>query len=166
MKKNLKNKILWCLKQKRGIKLANPNENLINSYLKKSKSSLNMLDAAVERKEYEWIVTTSYYAYYFSFYALLQKIGIKSEIHECSIYLMKFLFVEENILSNSFFEKFLLSKEYRINIQYYISEYLDLKDINELYNFSFSFVLKMEELIEILTEEKILFLRNKLKALI
>ncbi len=160
------NKILWCLKQKRGIKIVEPNKNLVKAYLKKAKSSLNILNSAIEKKEYDWIVTTSYYAKYFSFYALLQKIGVKSEIHDCSIYIMKFLFVDENIIDKSFHEDFLLSKNLRVDIQYYASDSLNLNVIDKTSKFSFSFVLKIEELIENLNEEEILFLRNKLKLIL
>jgi hypothetical protein len=75
--KNKKNHIFWCLKQKRGIKLEKPNNNLYNVYINKAKSSLNMLSSAIQKDEIDWIATTAYYARYFSFYALLQKCGIK-----------------------------------------------------------------------------------------
>ena len=54
-----------------------------------------MLESATEKDEIDWISTTAYYARYFAFYALLQKCGIKSEIHDCTISLMSFLFVED-----------------------------------------------------------------------
>ncbi len=96
MKKDeyIKSQILWCLEQNRGIKIEEPNNNLSKVYIKKAKSSLNMLDSAIEKEEVEWISTTAYYARYFSFYALLQKIGIKSKYMIvlfllCIFYLLK-----------------------------------------------------------------------------
>ncbi len=81
-----KSHVSWCWKQKRGIKLEQPNDNLCTVYIKKAKSSLNMLESATEKDEIDWIFTTAYYARYFAFYALLQKCGIKSEIHDCTIF--------------------------------------------------------------------------------
>jgi len=83
--KTSENHVLWCLEQKRGIKLEEPNDNLYYVYIKKAKSALNMLTSAIEQNEVDWIATTAYYARYFAFYGLLQKCGIKSEIHDCTL---------------------------------------------------------------------------------
>lgn len=48
-----KDQVKWCLKQKRGIRLDEPNEVLCKEYLKKARGSLNMLSAAIERHEEE-----------------------------------------------------------------------------------------------------------------
>lgn len=47
--KSMKKHISWCLKQKRGITLEKPNDNLCSVYIKKAKSSLNMLSSAIEK---------------------------------------------------------------------------------------------------------------------
>ena len=60
--KSPQNHVYWCLKQKRGIKLEEPNDNLCKAYLKKAKSALNILDSAVEKGEVDWIATTAYYS--------------------------------------------------------------------------------------------------------
>jgi uncharacterized protein (UPF0332 family) len=74
--------LVWCLKQKRGIRIIEPNPNLAKAYLKKAISALNTMSAAYKIKETDWILTTAYYARYFALYALLMEIGIKSEIHD------------------------------------------------------------------------------------
>ena len=71
--------LTWCLKQKRGIRIIEPNPNLTKAYLKKAISALNTMTAALQIKETDWITTTAYYARYFALYALLMKIGVKSE---------------------------------------------------------------------------------------
>jgi uncharacterized protein (UPF0332 family) len=91
-------KIVWCLKQKRGIRIIEPNSNLAKAYLRKALSALNTMTAAVNIDETDWILTTAYYARYFALYTLLTKIGVKSEIHDCSINLAEFL-AENGILS-------------------------------------------------------------------
>jgi uncharacterized protein (UPF0332 family) len=160
--KNPKSHVSWCFKQKRGIKLEEPNTNLCNVYTKKAKSSLNMLESATEKDEIDWISTTAYYARYFAFYALLQKCGIKSEIHDCTISLMSFLFVEHGLVEEHFYKELQLAKELRVDTQYYVTEEIDLDKLKKDSETARSFVLKMEEVIENLTEEQIKTIREKL----
>ena len=161
--KSDENNILWCLKQKRGIKIEEPNDNLCDVYLKKAKSALNMLSSASDKEEVDWIVTTAYYARYFAFYALLQKCGVKSEIHDCTISLMHFLFVEGKIIEEHFDNELKLAKELRIDTQYYVTVELDKERLKQVSETARSFVLKMEEVIENLTKDQINQLRDKLK---
>ena len=160
--KNPKSHVSWCFKQKRGIKLEEPNDNLCNVYIKKAKSSLNMLESATEKDEIDWISTTAYYARYFAFYALLQKCGIKSEIHDCTISLMSFLFVEDNLVEEHFYNELQLAKELRVDTQYYVTEDIDLEKLKKDSETARNFVLKMEEVIENLIEEQIKIIRKKL----
>ena len=115
-----KSHISWCMKQKRGVKLEEPNDNLCTVYLTKAKSALNMLTSANEKEEVDWIATTAYYARYFAFYGLLQKCGIKSEIHDCTISLMHFLFVEGKLIEKHFYTELQLAKDLREDMQYYV----------------------------------------------
>src|SRR3989344_9523203 len=90
---------LFCFKKTGGLKIVNPNERLVEVYKKKSRSALNMLESAKEKQEDEWILDTSYYAKYFMAYALFMKVGIKSEIHDCTIFALKSIFKELGIIS-------------------------------------------------------------------
>ncbi len=163
--KNPKNHVSWCLKQKRGIKLEEPNDNLCNVYLKKAKSALNMLSSANEKNEVDWIATTAYYARYFSFYALLQKCGIKSEIHDCTVSLMYFLFVEENLVKEYFYKELRLAKDLRVDAQYYVAEELDKQKLKKDSETARNFVLEMEKVMDNLTNEEIKLLRDRLNNL-
>jgi uncharacterized protein (UPF0332 family) len=102
------NKLNWCIKQKKGLKLVEPNENLCGAYIRKAESSLNILKSALEKNEIDWITTISYYAKYFSLYALFIKCGIKCEIHDCTIKAMKILFVEEKIIDENLYKDILV----------------------------------------------------------
>lgn len=154
--------VAWCLRQKRGIKLEEQNDNLCKVYITKAKSSLNMLSSAVEKDEVDWIATTAYYARYFAFYALLQKCGIKSEIHDCTISLLSFLFVEENLIEERFYNELQLAKKLRVGTQYYVAEELDKEKLKQDSETARNFVLRIEEVIDELTEEQIKRLREKL----
>ncbi len=161
-KKEDHNSISWCLKQKRGIKLEEPNENLCKAYIQKAKSALSMLNSALEKEEIDWITATAYYARYFAFYALLQKCGIKSEIHDCTISLMQFLFVEEKIIQENFYTELLLAKDLRIDTQYYVTEEIDKEKLKIDSTTARTFFLKIEEVIEKITEIQIEKTRKKL----
>lgn len=81
----------WCLDQNKGIRLAKPSENLMKAYMEKSKNALKSMDVNAKASITEWAVSASYYAY-FIVYALLSKIGVKCEIHDCTIALFNYLF--------------------------------------------------------------------------
>jgi len=74
--------IKWCLNQKKGIELVEPNDNLREAYLIKADEALETLRTS---KIKDWQLTTAYYAIYHSLYSLLMKIGVKCEIHSCTI---------------------------------------------------------------------------------
>lgn len=162
--KDSKSHVCWCWRQKRGIKLEAPNDNLCKAYIEKAKSALNMLDSAIEKDETDWIVTTAYYSRYFALYALLQKCGIKSEIHDCTISLMHFLFVEGNIISNQLYTELLLAKDLRIDMQYYVTEQIDKEKLKIDSATARDFVLKMEGSIENLTADIIKKIRQKVSS--
>src|SRR3989344_8362270 len=160
--KDQESHVSWCWKQKRGIKLEEPNDNLCKAYIEKAKSALNMLDSAIEKEEIDWIATTAYYSRYFVLYAFLQKCGIKSEIHDCTISLMYFLLVEENIISEELYTELLLAKDLRVDTQYYVTEQIDKEKLKTDSATARNFVLKMEEMIENTTETQINKIRQKL----
>ena len=106
-------KIRWCLKQQKGIILIKSNINLSESYLKQSKSDLQN----IKKQDSVWGVIISYYTCYNALYSLLIRYGIKSEIHSCSIELLKLF---EKLKD---YHQFLTDlKENRINTQYYLKK--------------------------------------------
>ena len=98
-------KLAWCRKQKHGIELIEPNENVSSAYLKKAHTSLRSMDINYKESILDWTVDAAYYARYQAVYALMQRIGVKCEIHDCTIELFRFLF------NDSFDEKLFLELE-------------------------------------------------------
>ena len=144
------NQIKWCLKQNKGIKLVEPNESISENYLKESLSDFDM----IEKVNLKWKTVTAYYSCYNSFYAILVKIGIKCEIHDCTIALMElFGFDKEEI-------KFLNSlKKERVDVQYYLkTSSLDI-DKNKV----FEFLNKCKEIIRNMNDDEINKIRIKIK---
>ena len=156
----------WCLKQKKGLRLEEPNPVLGREYLKKAQGSLNMLSAAIEREEEEWIATIAYYARYYAVYALFQRCGIISEIHDCTLSAFGCLFEGEGITDKGLYEEIILSKDNRIDAQYYVVDEMDVKRLKEDTEKARRFVLALEETLNRLSDETIEKVRQKLKSLL
>ena len=92
-----KNKISWCKEQNKGLKLIEPNDSLAEEYYKNAEESLRIAVQIKDMGSNMWIATHKYYTEYLAAYAILMKIGIKSEIHSCTIEVIKIL-EEENII--------------------------------------------------------------------
>ncbi|MCW4005476.1 MAG: HEPN domain-containing protein [Candidatus Bathyarchaeota archaeon] len=152
----------WCLRQKHGIRIISPNLNLTKAYLKKSVSALNTMNAAIELEETDWITTTAYYARYFALYALLMKIGIKSEIHDCTINLA-LLLAKNNIIDPKLAEELDQAKNDRIETQYYVEQEQTKQATKNNAKNARHFVLEIEKTIENITPKQIASIRRQLK---
>lgn len=156
--------IAWCLRQKRGIRIVDPNENLVKEYLRKAIGSLNTMNAALQINETEWILTTAYYARYFALYALLMKIGVKSEIHDCSIAVARLL-ARNRILTKNLVKDISQAKETRVDVQYYVAKELEQGKVRKNIESARRFVLEIEKVIENITTGQIESIRSKLKSI-
>ena len=153
-------KLIWCRKQKHGIELIEPNQNVSSAYLKKAHTSLRSMDINYKESILDWTVDAAYYARYQAVYALMQRIGVKCEIHDCTIELFRFLF------NDSFDEELFLelkrAKEQRINLTYYTDRLVSVEDIKKNVYSASNFVLKVEEFLSVLTPSKIKLIKEKL----
>ena len=149
-------KLRWCFGKKE-VKLIEPNENLAKEYLKSAEETLLILKD-IKNKSNMWLATTKYYAEYFACYALLMRIGIKSEIHDCTIEIMKFL--EKNgVIDKGTSERLERDKELRIENQYYLRNKKVSVDYDELRDF----ILRIKEIINTISDEKVKESRNKIE---
>src|SRR3989338_8455966 len=71
-----------CLTHKDGIRLVDPSQSLALAYVKKAEDSLVSMNEINVR---DWKISTAYYTMYFSLYAILSRVGIKCELHGCTI---------------------------------------------------------------------------------
>lgn len=154
----------WCGKQKKGIKLVLPNDNICRAYLKKAKSSLQSMNLNYGAGIIDWAVDAAYYARYQSIYALFQKVGIKCEIHDCTIKAFRILFAD--IFNNSFFDDIENAKEQRINMTYYTDRLVPKEEIKENIDNAAAFVIEIEKYIETINPMDIQKFRAKLKKII
>ncbi|MCW4003634.1 MAG: HEPN domain-containing protein [Candidatus Bathyarchaeota archaeon] len=144
------------------MRLTEPNPNLAKAYLKKAISALNTMTAALQIKETDWTATTAYYARYFALYALLMKIGVKSEIHDCTINTAKLL-AKNKILNPHLITDITKAKQTRIDTQYYVTKELTQTDIKNNTEKARKFVLQLEQTIENITQQQINTIRTQLK---
>ena len=77
-------KLIWCINQNKGIELIDQKLHLSTSYIQEADETLeNMLSS-----KGKWKTIMAYYTCYNALYSLLMKVGIKCEIHDCTIELM------------------------------------------------------------------------------
>jgi len=149
------------MQQSKGIKLVEPNDNLRNAYIIKAEESLEVLRTTAIR---DWQLTTAYYSIYHSIYSLLMKIGIKCEIHSCTLGFTK-KFLKNHFLPDDFG---LIDKAFsaRIDSQYYVNRKVPDFEYDFIINKTPAFLVKcknialeQKEINEI--REKILLIKGK-----
>jgi len=134
--------IKCCIQQKKGIELVESSDNLRNAYLIKAEEALDTLRTSKSR---DWQLTTAYYTIYQGVYSLLMKIGIKCEIHSCTIEFTK-------IFLNKYFspEDFeLIDKAFsaRIDSQYYVNRKVPNKNYDLIMKKTPVFLVKCKNII-------------------
>lgn len=149
----------WCLTHKDGIRLVDPSQNLASAYVKKAEDSLVSMNETSIR---DWKISTAYYTMYFSLYAILNRVGIKCELHGCTIEFahsfLKEYFTDEEI---EFLED---SMGARVDSQYYTDRKIDNKRYESMIKRAPEFLVKCKEVVNKLNEKKINEIRDKLKS--
>ncbi len=150
--------IKWCMQQKKGIELVEPSDNLREAYLIKADEALDVLRGTDIR---DWQLTTAYYAIYHGVYSLLMKIGIKCEIHSCTIeFTKKFL---KNYFIPEDFE--LIDKAFsaRIDSQYYVNREVPDKNYELIMKRTPAFLVKCKNIT--LEQKEIIKIRSRVSSL-
>jgi hypothetical protein len=89
------------------------------------------------------------------------KIEVKSEIHDCTIEIVKFLENQE-IFEKGTFKLLKQDKNLRIDNQYYLKN----KKVNYNYQDLLEFVLGIKEILNKLNNDNVLLIRKKLKEIL
>ena len=128
-------------------------------YILKSEESLEMLQKAKGSRD--WSVSTAYYTMYFSLYSILMKIGVKCEIHACTIEFMKrflssyFTPVECKFMSESL--------QARVDTQYYIDRGVKDTVVSEMIATAPRFLVKCKEIVSNIKESEVNTIRKQIK---
>ena len=153
-------RIKWCIRVRNGIELIDPNSNLAEAYLGKAEESLETMRLVESR---DWKISAAYYTMYFSLYAILMKIGIKCEIHKCTIECMNF-FLTDHFDT----EEYRLMKESlgaRIDAQYFIDRNVTDTFFKDMMRKAPEFLVKCKSVVLKLDERKIAQIRTKIEKM-
>jgi len=150
--------IEWCKKTKNGLELIKPNKNMSRSYINMAEESIKSL---IKVESNIWIATMSYYIFYYSLYALMLRIGIKCEIHSCSLEFMEKCL--ERFYDKKDFDEIIRAFKARINLQYYADRPVDQKDIDDSQRDCKKFFIKTKDLLVNITEKEINYIRSDFK---
>ena len=154
-------KIEWCASKKEGLSVIEPNSNLAEAYIKKSEEALESIRVNIIK---DWKISTAYYTIYFSLYSLLIKLGIKCEIHSCTIeFAKRFLkefFSEEEL---DFIED---SLKARTDAQYYVDRTVPDEQYSQMIKRAPEFLVKCKSILIKLNEKKINEIRTGFKKAI
>lgn len=152
--------IKWCLHVKKGIEVVEPNQNLADAYFIKAEHCLEELQTV---RTNEWKIATAYYGMYFALYSILMRLGIKCEIHSCTLlfmetFLLEYFTKEDNKLLNDAFRA-------RNDAQYYVDRVVSEETRMRLEKTAPSFVVKCKQIVVSLDEKNISLLRKKVEEM-
>ena len=150
----------WCYNQKDGIKLIEPNDNLAQGYLKMAENSLGTMN---RERNYNLMFSISacYYSMYYSLYSVCMKLGIKCEIHSCTIEVMKRLLI--NFYSEFDIKTIKKAFDARNIAQYYVDRIIPKEDINFIISNAPLFFSKSKDILGKINEDYINEIRNKIQ---
>ncbi len=155
-----KSKIKWCFNQKSCVEIIEPNENLSRGFLKKAEDALEEMRNAKKR---EWKIETGYYAIYHPIYSLLMKIGLKSELHVCTIEFIGELLPE--YFSKDQIAMLNRALQTRKDATYYVNREIRDEAMKEIMDEAPRMIVKCKSIIPKLTEKKIIEIRNNVVSL-
>jgi len=150
-----------CMAKKDGIKLVEPSENLCSAYVKMSRESLASMNANMDAGIKRWAVVAAYYARYHALYAIFMKVGIKCEIHTCTLAAARALFGLNPVLAKEIEN----SMKQRINMQYYADRTVSDANYKKNADSAPGFVIEMEKLSLVLNTDGIERIRKNLEKL-
>ena len=140
--------IKWCKGQ--GMKLVESSNNLSEEYFRSAEETLRVTNLIKNSGSNMWLATQKYYTEYLAAYSLLMKIGVKTEIHSCTIDVIRLL-EKEKIVDFNFSQILEHDKELRTDNQYYLKNRpvdFDSKKLADL-------LLKIREIINKMTSSQI-----------
>ena len=115
------------LKEEEKLFIIDPSEEVKESYIKKSASSLKSVEILLGNGQIEDAVPMAYYSMYNMLTAILYKVGIKCENHSASIIILKELFGIEN-------SKIIFAKKERVDKQYYVDFKITKEEVENMIN--------------------------------
>lgn len=141
------------------VRVVEPSEEICKSYTEKSMSNMISAKILLENDRLEEAVSLVYHSMYNLVSALLFRVGIKSEVHLASIFLLKDVFGLDD-------KDIIEAKKERIDKQYYTGFNIARKEVINGIETAENFNRNLNGFILGLNNQKIEKFRNKIKELI
>ena len=155
--------LTWCARKKNGIRLIPPSPNVAQGYIAKARTALSVAENSIRNEVFDWAIIASYYAQYDAAYALLMHAGIKCEIHECTIAILREIFTPQGIVTTEQCAQIEQAKEDRIDAQYYVKTPTTTQQATNALSKARILVLHMEAALEKLHEDDVAALRKRIQ---
>ncbi|MDN7024031.1 hypothetical protein FGU65_03845 [Methanoculleus sp. FWC-SCC1] len=154
----MRDRLSWCAGIKNGIVFVEPSDNLAGAYLKKAEDAMDAMHSVASP---DWKISAGYYSLYFSLYAVLMKIGIRSENHTCTIEVMQRLLGD--YFTSDECEVLEKARRARVETQYYVASSVSETVSGTLSKRVPRFLVKCRSVIEGLDEKQVRRLRELLR---
>ena len=134
-----------------------PNPNMPKSYLGMAEESIIALSNLGSSRI--WTAAATYYAFYYSLYAVMLRMGFRCEIHSCSIsfmrtYLTGYYNKDDIRMMRQAFDN-------RNDLQYYADRTVDEDRIAECKRYCKDFFIRTKDILIRMKEEDILKIRER-----
>jgi len=152
----------WCCGKKEGIQLIEPNENLSKGYIEMAEAAIGTMNRE-KGLNMQFAISACYYSMYYSLYAILMKIGVKCEIHTCTLEFMKS--VLNDFYSKEDFKIIDKAFDARNTSQYYVDKIVSKEDIDFIMSNASYFLSKSKEILSKINEKDVKRIRAKIEKL-
>ena len=151
----------WCCGQSRGVELVESNDNLVDGYLKMAEDAIGTMG---REKKFNrmFAISACYYSMYYSLYAVFMKVGVKCEIHACSLELMKFALMD--FYSEEELKLIRKAFDLRNLTQYYVNKFIEEADVEYIFSGALGFLSKSINILAKLNEDDIKKIRGKING--
>ena len=153
----------WCCSKKEGIRLIESNENLSLGYMQMAENAIGTMNRE-KNLNIQFAISACYYSMYYSLYSILMKIGVKCEIHSCTLEFMKELLMDFYLKED---HKIILKAfNTRNTSQYYVDKIIPREDIDFIFSKTTPFLSKSKEILSKINEKEILKIRKEITGAI
>jgi len=138
----------WC-RNHAHIKFVPPSADIVKGNIAQAREDLQAMNVMAKANIVAWTINSGYYAKYHVVSALFDEFGVKCENHACVVKLFEYLFAD--VVSQDDIDNFALSKDERIEAQYYSSalkEDLNEANLDDAVKQSRQFGFKREKLLD------------------
>jgi uncharacterized protein (UPF0332 family) len=153
----------WCCNKKEGIRLIEPNDNLSLGYIQMAENAIGTMNRE-KSLNLQFAISACYYSMYYSLYSVLMKIGVKCEIHTCTIEFMKKLLL--SFYSNEDYKIISKAFDARNTSQYYVDKIVAKEDTDFIFSKAQYFLNKSRDILSKINEKDILKIRKQIDEVI